>query len=80
MHADETNITYISFLIYQVHTVDLMLFCVDTGAPHTCIQDKELEKIFRHFGRRSIPIRDSKRDFKFGDTLVRSRRMVELMF
>ena len=31
------------------------------------------------FGRRSIPIIDSKRDLKFGDTLVRSRGIIELM-
>ena len=30
-------------------------------------------------GRRHIPIIDSKREFKFGDILVRSRVMVELM-
>ena len=40
---------------------------------------KALEKIVRHSGRISIPKIDSKRDFKFRDTLVMSRSMVELM-
>ena len=79
MYEDTTTITYMSFPIYQVHTVDPMLFCVDTDAPHSCIGDKELEKIVRHSGGRSIPVIDSKRDLKFGDTLVTSRRVVELM-
>ena len=54
MYEDETTINYISFPIYQVHTVDPILFCVDTGASHSCIVDKALEKIFRHSERRSI--------------------------
>ena len=56
-----------------------MLFCIDTDAPYSCIGDKLLERIVCHFGRRCIPIIDSKRDFKFGDALVKSRGMVELM-
>ena len=35
--------------------------------------------IFGHYGPRSIPNTDSKRDLEFGNTLVRSRGMVELM-
>ena len=68
---------YISFQIYQVHTVNTMVFCVDTGAPHFCIGNKALERIFRHFGRKSIPIIDPERDFKSSDTLVGSRGVVE---
>ena len=71
MNEDEITMTYISFPIYQIHTVNPMLFCVDTGAPYSCIGDKALERIVRHSGRRSIHVIDSKRDFKFGDTLVR---------
>ena len=71
MYEDETTITYISFLIYQVQTINPMLFCVDTGAPHSCIVNKALERIFRHSERRYISAIDSKRDFKFGNTLVR---------
>ena len=56
-----------------------MLFCADTGAPHSWIGDKALERIVRHSGRRSIPIIDFKREIKLGNILVRSRGMVELM-
>ena len=79
MYEDETTITYISLPIYQVHKVDPVLFCVDTGATYSCIRDKALEKIVRHSGRRYISIIDSKRDFKLSDILVRSKGMVELM-
>ena len=51
MYEDETTITYLSFPIYQVHAVDLVLFFVNTGAPHSCIGDKALERIFSHSGR-----------------------------
>ena len=56
-----------------------MLFCVDTGAPHSCIGEKIFERIVHHSGCRSFPIIDSKHNFKFGDTLVRSRSILELM-
>ena len=56
-----------------------MLFCVDTGGPYSCIEDKALERIVHHSGCRSILLIDSKSDFKFGNTLVRPRDMVELM-
>ena len=79
MNEDEKTITYISFPIYQVHTVDPIIFCVDTDAPHSWIGYKALESIVRHSGRGSIPMIDPKRDFIFDDTLVRSRGMVELM-
>ena len=79
MNEDERTMTYISFSIYHIHTVDPILFCVDTGATYSCIGDKALERIVRHSGRRSISISDSKRDFKFGGTLIRSRGMVEQM-
>ena len=78
-YENETTITHISFSIYQVHSVDPMLFCVDTSAPHSFIGDKALERIFRHSGRKSVPIIDSKPDFKFGETLVRLRSAVELL-
>ena len=79
MNEDEATITYISFPMYQIRTVDPMLFCVDTGAPNYCISEKALERIFRFSGRRSNLIIDSKCDLKFGDTLIRSKDMVELM-
>ena len=79
MYEDKTSITYMLFPTYQVHTVDLMLLCVDTGASHSCIGDKALERIVSHSGCRSIPIIDSTREFRFGDKFVRSRGIVELM-
>ena len=79
LDKDEAAIAYISFPIYQFHKVEPKLICVDTGAPHFRVEDKALERISRHSARRSIPIIDCKREFKFGDTLVRSRDMVELM-
>ena len=79
MYEEETILTHISFPVYQVHTVDSMLFCVDTDASHSCIGDKTLERIVCHSGRVSIPVIDYKHDFKHGDTLVRSRGMVKLM-
>ena len=79
MNEDETSITYIFFPMYQIHTVEPMLFCVNTGAPDSCVGDKAFERIARHSGLRSIPIIHSKRDFKFGDTVIRSREIVELM-
>ena len=56
-----------------------MLFCVHTGAPHSCIGDKALERIVCHSRHRYIPIIDSKCNFKSGDTLIRSRGMPEHM-
>ena len=70
MYEEETIIIYISFPIYQVHTADPMLFCVNFGVPHSCNGDKALERIVRHSGRISIAVIDSERDFEFGDTLV----------
>ena len=64
-YEDEKTIIHVSFPIYQVHTVDPMLFCVDIGAPHSYIRDEALERIISHSGRRSFPKIDSKRDFKF---------------
>ena len=55
-----------------------MIFCFDTGVPHSSIEDKALERIVRHSRQRSIPIIDSKHGFKFGDTFVKSRGMIEL--
>ena len=68
-----------SISIYQDHTVGPMVFCVDTDAPCSCIGDKALERIVRHSGRKSIPIIDSKYDFKFDNTTKRSRVIVELI-
>ena len=79
MYEYEITINYISFPIHQVRTVDPMLLCVDIGASYPCIGDEALKRIVRHSGYRSIPLIDSKRDLKFGDTLVRSRGMIELM-
>ena len=74
-YEDETTITYISFPIYQAHKIDSILFCVYSGAPQICIGNKKLERTVRHSGGKSIPIMDSKRDLKFGDTRVSSRGM-----
>ena len=73
IYEDEKTINYVSFPIYQAHTVGLMLFCVDTGAPYSSMRDIELERIVRHSTRRYIPIIDSEHDFKFADTFVESR-------
>ena len=54
MYEDETTRTYISFPIYQVHTVYSMLFCVDAGVSHSRVGDKALERIFLQYGRRSM--------------------------
>ena len=78
MYEEETTITYTSFSKYQIDKVDPMLLCADIGSPHSCIGDKALQRFVRYSGRRSIPIIDSKRDFEFGDTLIRSIGMVEL--
>ena len=79
MYLDETSISYTSVPIGQVQTVDPLVFYGDIGAPHSCIGDKALERIIRHSRCRSISIIDSKHDFRFGDTSVRSRGKVELM-
>ena len=79
MYNDETKITNISFPIFQVHTIDHMLFCVDTSAFHFCIGDKPLERITRHYGRISISIIDSKRDYKFVDRFIGCGGMVQPM-
>ena len=78
-YEDETTITYISFPIYKVYIVNPVIFCVDTAPMHSCIADKELEKIVAHSGRKSIPIIDSKCDFKISDILVGPVGMVELV-
>ena len=79
MYEGDTTITPITFPIYQVHTVDSLLFCVDTGAPHSRIGDKALERISRSSWAYIYPRNRFKRDLKFGDTLVRSIGVVELM-
>ena len=56
-----------------------MLFCVDTGAPISCIGKQALKRIVHHAGRNSIPMIESDRDFQFGDTMIRSKGMVELI-
>ena len=75
MYEAETTITYQSFSMYQVHTVDLMIFCVNICAPYYCIEDRARERIVCHSKGRSIRIIDSERGLKFGYTLVRSRGM-----
>ena len=78
-YKDDIFITCISIPILQAHAINLMRFCVDTGAPHSFIRNKELERAVRHSGCRYITAIDSKQDFKFGDTLVRKTGMVERM-
>ena len=79
MNEDETSIVCTFFPIYEVLTAHSILFCVGTGAHHSCIKDSVLERIVRHFGRLSITVIYSKSDFKFDDTLVTSRGIAELM-
>ena len=71
MYEEEKTRTHISFTIYRVHAAEPTLFFVDTSAPHSWIRYMAFERIFRNSGRKSIPIIDSKLDFKFGDTLIR---------
>ena len=56
-----------------------MMFRVDTSTPHFCIGDKELERIFLHSIRKSIPIIHPKYEPKFNDKLIRSGAMFELI-
>ena len=79
MSEDETIKTYISLPIFQIHKLDPLLFCIVISALHSCIGDKALERIVCHSARRPNTIIDSKHDFIFGDTLVRSTGKVELI-
>ena len=54
-----------------------MLLCVDTGALRSCIRNMGLQRIVHHPGCKSIPIIYAKRDFKFGDIMVKYRGMLE---
>ena len=56
-----------------------MLFCVDTGAPISCIGSQTLKRVGHLAGRDSIPTIDSDRDFQFGDTLKRAKGKAELI-
>ena len=73
-------INYISSLIYQVHTVDLLLcFLLIPLHKIPASQTRNFKRIFRHSVRKSIPVIDSKRYFKFSYGMVRQRAMIELM-
>ena len=78
-YEDESITTYIFIAMHQVHNINPMKFCLDSWSPHSFIGDKALERIFGQSGSKSFPIIDSRRDFKFRDTLFKSRGMVELM-
>ena len=45
MYEDKTTITYIALPIYQVHTFEPMLLCVDTGASHSRIGTRSLKEL-----------------------------------
>ena len=60
-------VTFLSVPIYQVRTVDLMLFIVDTGASTRAKEIKKLKRIFYSVVCLSIPTIESKRDFLFGE-------------
>ena len=62
----ERTLTLILILIYRVHTLNHMLFCVDTGAPFSFIGSQELERIVHLAGRDSIPMIESDRNLQFG--------------
>ena len=72
-YDNERTLTFISILMYQVHTQDPTLFCVDTGAPISCIGNQILTGIFQLADRNSTPIIESERDLQFGNTLIRSK-------
>ena len=44
IHEYATAITYISFSIYVVHTVDSMLFRVDIGGPFPALETRYLKE------------------------------------
>ena len=75
----ERTLTFISIPIYQIHTRDPMLFYVDIGAPISCIGNLALKKIVHSAGRSSISMIESDRDYQFGDTIMRSKGIVELI-
>ena len=74
-----TTLTLISIPIYRIHTLDPKLLCVDTGAPISCIGNQEQKRIVHSAGRDSIPMIESSWNFQFGDTMSRSKGMVELI-
>ena len=78
-YDNERALKFISIPVYRVHTQNPMLFCVDTEAPISCIGSQTLKRIVQLAGRKSIPMIESERDFQFGDTLIRSKGMVELI-
>ena len=78
-YDDETAITYILFPIHEVHIINSLVYCVDTGALYSCFRNKARERVVGHSVREYTPIVDYKRGFKFRDLLIRSRGMVELV-
>ena len=76
-NEEESTITYISIPIYQIHVVNPVIFCVDTEAPYSYIGNKALERIFRQSRRWMAPIKHSNQDFKFGNTLVWLKVLIE---
>ena len=71
--------TLISILTYQVHVMDPMLFCIDTGAPISCIGGKVLKRIIYSVGRKSILMIKSDIDFQFVNAVIKSEGMVKLL-
>ena len=74
MNEEEKFIPYASFPIYEIHTVEPIIFCVDTGAPYSCIGDKALGRIVRHSESKCIPLIDYKCDFKISQYIGRIER------
>ena len=73
--------------VYDCSTIDLKsikrtsnhpAFCVDIGAPRSVIGKKELMRIMRHYNKQSIPVMRSRNAFRFGDSVAKSRGIVEL--
>ena len=78
MYDNEHILRFISIPTYQVHTMGSMLFCVDTGIPIPCTEDKALKKIIYSIGRTYIPMIYSERDYQFGDKVRKSKGMIRL--
>ena len=85
MHHEDSNVynndrtmTFTPIPTYQVHTMDPILFCVDTGAPMSSIRNKTFKRIVQCVGRRYISMIESDGQFKLGGIVIRSKRIVEL--
>ena len=50
MYGDEKTLAFISFPIYQAHTINPLVLCVDTGVRNSYIGNNALERISLHSG------------------------------